>query len=84
MRAVKSSMPGVDMDVDGMMVLATLGVGRGIGNLVSGPVSEALVKGGRMGGYAGYGGTYGPLVVFTGVSAFCGGVGVLGWRSGRI
>ena len=66
-------------DVDGMMVLAMMGVGRGIGNLVSGPVSEALVKAGGLGAY---GAGYGNLVVFTGVSAFCGGVGVLRWRPG--
>jgi MFS family permease len=53
------------------IILGFLETGRGIGNVVSGPLSEALIK-----GYpwmndlkGGYGTGYGTLIVFTGVTA---------------
>jgi len=49
--------------------------GRGIGAVVSGPLSESLLAGGRAGfsrGSLGYATGYGSLIVFTGVSALCG------------
>ncbi|PKX89369.1 putative MFS monocarboxylate transporter [Aspergillus novofumigatus IBT 16806] len=51
--------------------------GRGVGNVVSGPLSEALLK---VGGwkaeeaFGAYGSEYGVLVVLTGVTAFLGGL----------
>lgn len=60
--------------IDPSMVFVLLAAGRGIGNVVSGPLSELLVKGrpwlGQAG--AGYGSGYGPLIIFTGVSALFG------------
>ncbi|KAK3333914.1 major facilitator superfamily domain-containing protein [Cercophora scortea] len=72
--------------VDPTMVFAFLALGRGVGNLVSGPLSEALVRGlpwdGGSGGsraFGGYGSGYGGLIAFTGATAFLGG-GSWIWR----
>ncbi|KAJ5820301.1 hypothetical protein N7474_005892 [Penicillium riverlandense] len=77
-----STWPGIMRDVvhkkssaESSMVFACLAAGRGIGNLVSGPLSEALIKGlpweGKLG--YGYGSGYGTLIVFTGVTGAVGG-----------
>lgn len=60
---------------DPIMVFAFLALGRGVGNVVSGPLSEALVRGLPWQGKAlgGYGSGYGGLIAFTGVTAFLGG-----------
>ncbi|EAW12319.1 putative MFS monocarboxylate transporter [Aspergillus clavatus NRRL 1] len=57
------------------MVFAFLETGRGVGNVVSGPLSEAFLKMGVWKGTAlgAYGTEYGVLVVFTGVTALLGG-----------
>lgn len=64
---------------DASMIFACLAAGRGIGNVVSGPLSEALVKGFPWTGDAGwaYGSGYGTLIVFTGVTALVGGCSIL-------
>lgn len=66
---------------DPSMVFAFLAMGRGVGNVVSGPLSEALIKGEPWLGQAfgGYGSGYGPLIAFTGASAFFGG-GSFVWK----
>jgi MFS family permease len=71
-------------DLDGVMVFAFLGAGRGIGNVLSGPLSEALISGFPWRGQAaaGYGSGYGTLIVFTGVTAMCGGASFLFRRVG--
>lgn len=88
-----STWPGIMRDVqkrktsaDPGMVFAWLAAGRGIGNVASGPLSEALVKGRPWSGQAalGYGSGYGTLIVFTGVTAFLGGLGIFGRRLGWI
>ncbi|KAJ5624358.1 hypothetical protein N7510_000667 [Penicillium lagena] len=77
-----STWPGIMRDVvhkkssaESSMVFACLAAGRGVGNLVSGPLSEALIKGlpwqGKLG--YGYGSGYGTLIVFTGVTGVVGG-----------
>ncbi|KAK1773914.1 major facilitator superfamily domain-containing protein [Copromyces sp. CBS 386.78] len=70
--------------VDPTMVFAFLALGRGVGNVVSGPLSEALIKGlpwqGRA--LAGYGSGYGGLIAFTGVTALVGGGSFLWKRLG--
>ncbi|XWW94738.1 hypothetical protein V2A60_002685 [Cordyceps javanica] len=72
---------------DPIMVCGFLAMGRGIGNVVSGPLSEALIanmpwKGEAM---AGYGSGYGTLIAFTGTTAVVGGGSYLfrrvGWMS---
>jgi len=60
---------------DPSMVFAFLAMGRGVGNVISGPLSEVLVgsmpwKGQAFGGY---GSGYGGLIAFTGASALLGG-----------
>lgn len=68
--------------VDPSMVFGWLAAGRGIGNVISGPLSENLVQGlswkGDTAAY-GYGSGYGSLIVFTGVTALLGG-GSFVWR----
>ncbi|PKS12687.1 hypothetical protein jhhlp_000895 [Lomentospora prolificans] len=75
--------------VDGTMVIGCLASGRGIGNVISGPISELLIKGQPWHGRAAsaYGSSHGTLIVFTGVTALLGGTTVLwrkfGWLGGR-
>ncbi|KAI9371433.1 MFS general substrate transporter [Aspergillus egyptiacus] len=77
-----STWPGIMRDVvrkkssaESSMVFACLAAGRGVGNLVSGPLSEALIRGmpwkGEVG--YGYGSGYGTLIIFTGVTGVVGG-----------
>ncbi|KAF2434705.1 MFS general substrate transporter [Tothia fuscella] len=63
-------------NADAGLVFAFLAFGRGLGNIVSGPLSEALVRGEPWVGKAGsaYGSGYGPLIVCSGVSALLGGL----------
>ncbi|KAJ4405494.1 hypothetical protein N0V91_005234 [Didymella pomorum] len=58
---------------DTTMVYAILVAGRGIGNVACGPVSEVLIRAGELGRTGVYGSQYGPLVIFTGISAALGG-----------
>lgn len=76
MRDVTVRMRGA---VDPGMVFACLAAGRGIGNVVSGPLSEALMgKGADWHAELAYGSGFGPLIVFTGVSAALGGLSCVG------
>jgi MFS family permease len=72
-----------EQGTESMMVFAVLAAGRGIGNVACGPVSEALVQAGEVGGKGLYASEYGPLVLFTGISAALGDVScfgrILGW-----
>lgn len=71
--------------VDPILIFGCLAAGRGIGNMVSGPLSEALIEGYPWQGEAGFGfgSGYGTLIAFTGVSALLGGASFgfrkLGW-----
>jgi len=75
MRAVHS-----ETQRDPNFIFAFLAAGRGIGNIACGPVSEALVRSRAWTGEASgaYGSGYGSLIVFTGITAALGGVGVVG------
>lgn len=64
------------------MIYSFLSLGRGVGNVISGPVSEVLIKTGKVGGFGLYGTQYGSLVIWTGVSAALGGVSIIGRRVG--
>ena len=88
-----STWPGIMREVqkrvahtDPGMVFAWLAAGRGIGNVVSGPLSEALLHGRPWMGKAalGYGSGYGTVIVFTGITAMLGGVSIFGRRVGWI
>ncbi|KAJ5646377.1 Major facilitator superfamily domaingeneral substrate transporter [Penicillium lividum] len=67
--------PGADVSV----IYPFMEFGRGIGNLVSGPLSEALLKADNWQGsaYGVYGSGYGTLVVCTGATALIGGVSIV-------
>ena len=58
------------------MLFGLLSAGRGVGSVLSGPLSEALLSGKPWAEEAalGYGTGYEGLIVFTGVSAMLGGV----------
>lgn len=66
------------------LVFSLLGAGRGIGSVMSGVLSEALIRDQAWKGEAelGYGTGFGPLIVFTGISALLGGTSWLGRRVG--
>ncbi|OAK95888.1 MFS general substrate transporter [Phaeosphaeriaceae sp. SRC1lsM3a] len=80
---IMSAVKATDHRTDTTMVYAMLVAGRGIGNVICGPVSEALLRVGDVGSAGLYASVYGPLVVFTGISAALGGVScfarTLGW-----
>jgi MFS family permease len=64
-------------------VFGLLCAGRGIGAVASGPLSEKLLGGAPWlgtGSFA-YGTGYGGLIVFTGISAFCGGLSFVGKKA---
>jgi len=73
-------------NADAGLIFAFLAFGRGVGNVVSGPLSEALVKGRPWVGEAAmaYGTGYGPLITFTGVSALLGGCSFIVRRVGYL
>ncbi|KAH7087172.1 major facilitator superfamily domain-containing protein [Paraphoma chrysanthemicola] len=75
---VMKTLKNNEQRTDSMMVFAVLAAGRGIGNVACGPVSEALVRAGEVGGRGLYASEYGPLVLFTGISAALGGVSWFG------
>lgn len=56
------------------VLMGAFAAGRGIGAVASGPLSEILLNM-PIGGVAGFNSEYGTLIVFTGASAFAGGVG---------
>lgn len=75
----------VDSRAELGLVFGLLAAGRGMGSVVSGPLSEALLRDKPWTGaaFAGYGTGYGGLIVFTGVSAMLSGVSwiarMFGW-----
>ncbi len=75
---------GSGKSVDSSMVFAFLAMGRGVGNVVSGPLSEVLIKDMPWKGaaFGGYGSGYGGLIAFTGVTAALGGGSFLWKRLG--
>lgn len=77
--AVVSEIKKKNVYTDPSIIFGMLSTGRGIGNIISGPLSGALLAHSSWEGVAAkaYGSGYGPLIVFTGVSAFLGGLGVI-------
>jgi MFS family permease len=65
--------------VDTLMVYSLLCVGRGIGNIISGPLSEVLVDGMPWKGQVlgGFGSGFGALIVFSGLTSLLSGMNTL-------
>ncbi|PSR94407.1 major facilitator superfamily domain-containing protein [Coniella lustricola] len=76
--------PSTSSSVDPVMVFVLLAAGRGIGNVVSGPMSQAMYHAMPWKGEAGmaYGSGFGSLIVFTGLTALGSGICFLGRRVG--
>lgn len=72
---VQKSEPSADFS----MVFAFLEAGRGVGNILSGPLSAVIVNGNQWYGAAGgaYGSGYGVLIVFTAFTTLFGGLCIL-------
>ncbi|KAK6863944.1 hypothetical protein PG995_000472 [Apiospora arundinis] len=70
--------------VDPVMVFGWLCVGRGVGNVISGPLSESLLQGMPWKGLAsaGYGSGYGSLIVYTGITGLLSGTSFIWKRLG--
>ncbi|KAL9624616.1 MAG: hypothetical protein Q9160_001281 [Pyrenula sp. 1 TL-2023] len=72
---------------DPIMVHGHLCVGRGVGNIVSGPLSDSLIRGMPWQGWdirGAYGSGFGPLVVFTGLTGLVSGMNFLWKRLGLL
>ncbi|KAH9868876.1 hypothetical protein J1614_007951 [Plenodomus biglobosus] len=67
---------------DSGMVWACMSAGKGVGNLCSGPLSEALRHAGNWNAGLAYGSGYGALIAFTGVTALLSGWGYAARRIG--
>ncbi|TGO36680.1 hypothetical protein BHYA_0117g00030 [Botrytis hyacinthi] len=68
------------------VLMGLFSAGRGVGSVACGPVTEWLVQHGGFGSLGGgYGTEYGAVIVFTGVSAACGLIGVVArfWKIER-
>lgn len=68
-------------DFDPVMILGLLAAGRGIGSIVSGPLSQTLIKDVPWNAtdIGGFRSEYGPLMIFTGLTAATSGIVIL-WR----
>ncbi|KAH7014342.1 major facilitator superfamily domain-containing protein [Microdochium trichocladiopsis] len=71
---------------DPTLIFGWLCVGRGAGNVISGPLSDVLISGQPWAGgvVGGYGSGYGALIVYTGVSAVLGGSAYVWKRLGLL
>lgn len=70
--------------VDPVMVFVLLAAGRGIGNIIAGPMSQVMYSARSWQGEAGlaYGSGFGSLIAFTGITALGSGICFLGRRVG--
>jgi MFS family permease len=66
---------------DPVMVQGHLCIGRGLGNILSGPLSDSLIRGMPWQGkvLGGYGSGFGPLIVYTGLTGLLSGMNFI-WR----
>lgn len=68
-----------DRAIDTGIVIAIMAAGKGVGGVVSGPLSEKLLEvGWKSTASFAYGTSYGVLVIFCGISAACGGTACVG------
>lgn len=77
---LKAQSPSLDTG----LMFGLLAGARGVGNMISGPLSVALINNAGKGtaGAWGYGTEYGPVIIFTGATAVLGGWGWI-WRQMR-
>lgn len=72
---------------DANLVFGLLAAGRGVGSIISGPLSESLLADGRVWRDAvssAYGSEYGPIIIFSGCTAMVGGFSWFVRRAGII
>jgi MFS family permease len=88
-----STWPGIMRDVsqraegeghghaDPIMVQGHLSIGRGIGNIISGPLSDSLIRGMPWQGkvLGGFGSGFGPLILYTGLTGLLSGMNFV-WK----
>ncbi|EPE24735.1 MFS general substrate transporter [Glarea lozoyensis ATCC 20868] len=79
---VEKELKSQDEELDTGLVMGCLLGGRGVGYVVSGPVSGGLLGVWKAGGSWGGGNEYGGVVLVTGITAVLGGWG-WGWKYGR-
>ena len=82
MKEIQKREPTADIGI----LFGMLAAGRGIGAIASGPLSEALIHNLPWKGElaSGYGTGYGPLIIFTGLTAAAGGLSWVGRMIGRV
>lgn len=68
------------------MIIALFSAGKGLGSVISGPLSGALVKSDTWKSHAGfaYGSGYGSLILFSGITASFASIGWLGKKCGIV
>ncbi|KAM0230279.1 hypothetical protein ACHAP5_011402 [Fusarium lateritium] len=77
--------PSEDLSYDPVMITGFLIAGRGVGNIASGPLSEALFRAVRADSGNNWGlGGYAAIIVFTGITALGGGTSFMWKRLGWI
>lgn len=65
--------------IDTGLVVSLMAAGRGVGAVVSGPLSESLLETGwKLDANFAYGTVYGSLIIFSGIAATFGGAGCVG------
>ena len=75
--AMKRSNPSAHVDLG--LVVALMAAGRGVGAVISGPLSEKLLNiGWHSHASFAYGTGYGILIIFSGIAAACGGTACIG------
>ena len=65
------------IEAEAGVVFGMMAAGRGLGAVMSGPVSETLLSYGSLNLNGAYGSEYGVLIFFTGITAVLGGFGAL-------
>lgn len=72
---------------DASLVFGLLAAGRGIGSIISGPLSEVLLTNGgatMSGAVSAYSSKYGPVIIFTGCTSLAGGMSWIIRKAGLI
>jgi MFS family permease len=76
-----------DEGTDANLVFGLLAAGRGVGSIISGPLSESLLADGKVWmdtASSAYSSEYGPIIIFSGCTALVGGFSWFARRAGII